>query len=82
MPRASKEPVVNLSGKLLDHAMYSALCKCLNYGVAPAVLPIEDILSGVQKAVKSLPVYVSEEARQETVRILRDFSGPRVNLTH
>lgn len=36
---------------------------------------------GVEKAVKSLPVEVAQEARQETVRKLGDSSGLRVNLT-
>jgi hypothetical protein len=61
--------------------LYSALCQCLNYAVAPAVFPIEDVLRGVEKAVKSLPVKVAEEARQKTVRKLGDSSGLRVNLT-
>ena len=49
VPPASKETVVNLSGKLLDDAVYSALRKSLNYAVALAVLPIEDILTEVEK---------------------------------
>jgi len=44
-------------------------------------LPIEDVLRGVEKAVKSLPVKAAEEARQKTVRKLGDSSGLRVNLT-
>ena len=43
---ASKQTVVNLIGKPLDATVYSALRKCLNYAVAPIVLPLEDILTG------------------------------------
>jgi hypothetical protein len=33
---------------------------------------MEDILTGVEKAIKSLPVEKAEEARQETVRIIKN----------
>jgi hypothetical protein len=78
---ASGETVVNLSGKPLDDAVYSALRKGLNYAVAPTVLPIEDIVTRVEKAIRTLPAETAEEARQEAVRILRDSSKPRDNLT-
>jgi hypothetical protein len=67
VPPASKVTVVNLSGKLLDDAVYSALQKGLNYTVDPAILPKEDILTGVERAVKSLSVEIAEEARQGIV---------------
>jgi hypothetical protein len=35
----------------------------------------------VEKAIKTLPAETAEEARQETVRILRVSSTPRDNLT-
>jgi hypothetical protein len=60
---------MNLSSKPLDDAVYSALQKGLNYAVALTVLPIEDILTGVETA---------EEDTQETVR---DSSRSRDNLT-
>jgi len=41
----------------------------------------EDTLAGVEKAVHSLPVEMAEEARQETVRIIKSSSRPRDNLT-
>ena len=70
-PPASKEMVVNLCGKPLDDALYSVLWTGLNYAVAPTVLPIQDILSGVEKAMKTLPADMAEEARQET----EDYQG-------
>ena len=73
--------LVKLSGKPLDDTVYSALRKGLNYAVAPTVLPIEDILTGAEMAIKTLPAEMAEEARQETVRIIRDSSRPRDNLT-
>jgi hypothetical protein len=42
--------------------------------------PIEDFLTGVEKAVVSLPVETTEEVRQEAVRILKASSRPRDNL--
>jgi hypothetical protein len=48
----NKKAVVNLSDVPLQDA---ALGKGLIYEVAPAALPIEDFLSGVEKAVRALP---------------------------
>jgi hypothetical protein len=56
---------VNMSGKPPDEDVYSTLQKGLNHAVAPTVLPIEDIVTGVVTAVKSPPVNIAEEARQE-----------------
>jgi hypothetical protein len=46
--------VINPSDVPLADAANSALGKGLNYVVAPAVLPFEDFLSGVEKAICSL----------------------------
>jgi hypothetical protein len=61
--------------------VYSALCKGLNYEVAATVLSIEDILTRVGNAFKSLPAEMAEDAKQETVKIIRDPSRLRNNLT-
>ena len=61
--------------------MYSALRKALYYAVAPTVLPIDGSLTLVEKAIKTLPAETAEEARQETVRIIRDSTRPRNNVT-
>ena len=53
----------------------------LHYAVTPRTIPIEDILAGVEKALQSLPVEMAEEARQETVRIIKSSSRPRNNIT-
>lgn len=68
---ATKHPVplppekVNMSGKPPGEDVHSTLRKGLNHVVASTVLPIEDIFTGVETAVKSLPVNIAEEARQE-----------------
>ncbi|XP_021918665.1 uncharacterized protein LOC110829347 [Zootermopsis nevadensis] len=72
----TKKTVVNLSGRPLEDAAYSALGKGLNYAVS-----IEDFLSGVERAVRSLPVEAAAEVRQETVRILRASKKPKDNLS-
>jgi hypothetical protein len=43
--------------------------------------PCSECCIGVDKAVQSLPVEVVEEARQETVRVIKSSSRPRGNLT-
>ena len=65
----------------LSVVVYSLLQKGLNFAVTPRSTPIEDILAGVEKAVISLPVEMAEEARQETVRIIKSVPLPRDNLT-
>jgi len=67
-----KETVINLSDKKLDEAVSSLLQKGLNFEVKPRSTPIEDILTGMEKAILSLPVEKAEEARQESVRILKN----------
>jgi hypothetical protein len=76
-----KETVINLSGQTLDEGVSSLLQKGLNYAVTSRTIPIEDILAGIEKAVQSLPVEMAEEARQETVRIIKSSSRPRSNIT-
>jgi hypothetical protein len=40
------------------------LSKGLNYAVAPAVLPTEDIITGTEKAICSLPDEIVEEIQE------------------
>jgi hypothetical protein len=79
--KTSKEMVINLSDQTLDDGLFSLLQRGLNFAVAPCTLPIVDILAGVEKAVHTLPVEMAEEARQETVRVIKSSSRPKDNLT-
>ena len=79
--RPSKGTVVNLSSHTLDDALHSLLQKGFNFAVTPRSTPIEDILAGVEKAIQFLPEETAEEAREETVRIIKSSSKPRDNLT-
>ena len=45
--------------------------------MAPRAPPIEDILAGIEKAVRSLPVEQAEEARYESVRIIKTTTKTR-----
>jgi hypothetical protein len=56
------------------------LSRRLNYAVVPAIVPVEDILCGVEKAVGALPEETAEEV-QETVRILRGSRKSNNKLT-
>jgi hypothetical protein len=78
--KTPRETVINLSVQKLDNAMSSLLQKGLNFTVTPRSTPIEDILAGVEKAVLFLLAEMAEEARQETVRIIKYSSWPRDNL--
>jgi hypothetical protein len=79
--KTMKDTVINLSDQQLDGDLLSLLQKGLNYAVTPKATPIEDILTGVEKAIQSLPAEKAEEARQETVRILKNTKRPRDNLS-
>jgi hypothetical protein len=81
LPPDNRKTVINLSEVPLEESACSALSKGLNYVVALAVLPVEDILCGVEKAVGALPEETAEEVRQETVRILKGSHKPKDNLT-
>jgi hypothetical protein len=80
-PTDKKKIVVNLSEVPLDEEACSALSEGLNYAVALAFVPVNDILCRVEKATGALPEETAEEIRQETVRILKGSRKPKNNLT-
>jgi hypothetical protein len=73
--------VSNLSEVPVEEAAYSVLNKSLNHAVAPRLIPVEDILSGVEKPMGTLPEETAEEIRQETFMILKGSGQPNGNLT-
>jgi hypothetical protein len=77
----TKKTVINLSDVPLEESAVSALSKGLNYAVAPSRVPVKDIICGVEKAIKTLPIESAEEIRQETVRILKRSHIPKNNLS-
>jgi hypothetical protein len=54
----------------MEDRVYSALRKSLNYAVTPAVVPVEDTLYYVEKALRALREESAEEFQQVTIRIL------------
>jgi hypothetical protein len=63
-----------------NNNVHEAVTDDLRYAVTPAVLPIEDFLSGIEKAVRSLPEEAAEEVRQDTARIPKASRKPEDNL--
>jgi hypothetical protein len=61
----------------LDDGLLSLLQKGLNYAITPCNVPIEELLTGVEKAVQALTVESAEEARQETIRIIKSAFKPK-----
>ena len=80
-PAKTLDTVVNLSNTVLDNSTLSVLFKGLNFTIAPTSVPIKEILIGVQKAARTLPIEVAEEIRHETARIIMNASKPKDNLT-
>jgi len=76
-----KNTVINLSNQTLNDGTFSLLQKALNYAVAPRAPPIEEILASIEKAVPALPVEQAEEARHESVRIIKTTATTKTNLT-
>lgn len=74
-----KKTVINLSSVPLEDTEYLALR--LNYEVALVVLPIEDIITSVEKAIVSLPQEAVQEVWQGTVWILKTSDRPRDSLS-
>jgi hypothetical protein len=80
VPEAPKNTVINLSNQELEEGTLSLLQKGLNYAVTPRATPIEDILVGIETAIRSLPMEKAE-ARQEAVRIIKTTKRNKDNLT-
>jgi hypothetical protein len=77
----NRKTLVNLSEVPLEEASCSALRKGLNYAVTPTVVPVEDFLCVVDKALDALPEDTAEKVRQETIRILNSSRRPKDKLT-
>jgi len=81
MASITKGTVINLSGQILDDGLISLLQKGLNYAITPRNIPIEEVITGVERAVHALPVESAEEARKDTIRIIKSASQPKDDLT-
>jgi hypothetical protein len=77
----NRRTLINRSNVPLRDAAYLTLGKVLNYALAPVVLPIEDFLRGVEKAIGFLSEEDAEEVRQETLRIVKSSTKPKDNLS-
>jgi hypothetical protein len=53
----------------------------LIYAVTPVVVPVEDTLCGVEKALDALPEGTAEKTRQETVRIINGSRKSKDKVT-
>ncbi|XP_071448005.1 uncharacterized protein [Hetaerina americana] len=73
--------VVNLTDIHLSDAAISVLSKGLNFAVAPARLPKEELVTEVEYAVRKLPKEEAEELRGEVSRILLNAKTPKPNVT-
>ena len=74
----SNVPCARGDGFQLEGQADSSLRKILKYPVAPTVLPILDVLTGVEDTVKSLPAGMAEVARQKGSK---DSTRQRETLT-
>jgi hypothetical protein len=77
----SSPTVINLSKMLLEKPACLALSKGLTYAEILAIVPVENILRGVEIALRALPKEPPKEVWLENVRILKGFCKPMDNLT-
>ena len=56
------------------------MAKGSNFAITPNTIPVEDIISNVEAANRSLPDVAAEEIRAETTRILRKAKTPKCNI--
>ena len=79
MPR--EKVVVNVWNQNLDDATISVLKKGFNFAVAPNRISTEDIISGMEAAIRRLPAEMAEVIRQDTSHIITTSKPPRQNVT-
>jgi hypothetical protein len=73
------DTVINLSEQTLDEGLSSLLQKGLNYAVTPRAISMEDSLTGVEKAIKLLPVEKQKERNSKNYK--KSSARPKENLT-
>lgn len=72
----AKKTVINLSKVELDQATTEVLSKGLNFAMAPKRIPAEEVICGVEIAIRDLPKPEAEVIRQDVSSILRHSSPP------
>lgn len=76
-----KSTVFNLSQLVLDDHLKSLLEKGLNYAISPTKIPINDVISNIEVAIKNTDQDVAEEIRQDVAKILRRAKPPSRNIS-
>ncbi|XP_060527544.1 uncharacterized protein LOC132702783 [Cylas formicarius] len=77
----SERLVVNMTDRVLTEVERAVLTKGGNFAITPRHIPIEEIISSTEAAIKNLPDQNAEEIRIETANILRKAKPPKTNLT-
>jgi hypothetical protein len=77
----NKKTVINRSSKQLSENATTLLSKGMNFAIAPARIPQEEIITEVETAIRHLPKEEAEEIRFETCRILKKSKPPKRNLS-
>ena len=72
--------IINLSDHHLSSEEHSVLSKGFNFAITPSVIPIEDIISQTEAAIRELPPDAAEEIRSECSRILQRAKPPQSNI--
>ncbi|XP_072401183.1 uncharacterized protein [Diabrotica undecimpunctata] len=80
-PTETHKLVYNFSNLELNEATTSVLSKGFNFAVAPARIPVENIISEVESSITNIPPETAEIIRQDVSQILRTAKPPKRNLT-
>ena len=76
-----KKTVFNLTDKQLDDAALSILERGLNFATTPRTIPIEEIITGVESAIRDLTAAEADNVRVKTCDILQKAKLPKPNTT-
>ncbi|XP_046405042.1 uncharacterized protein LOC124170364 [Ischnura elegans] len=79
-PNNKEKLICNIAGIQLSDAATSVLAKGLNFAFSPRHIPVEDIITGVEVALRKLPHQDAEEIRQDVANVLTKSKPPRPNL--
>ncbi|KAG8238076.1 hypothetical protein J437_LFUL017917 [Ladona fulva] len=73
--------VVNLTDEILDEPTMAILSRGLNFAPAPRSIPHNDIIGGIEQAIRKLRKDEADEVRSEVAMTLKRAVLPKSNIT-
>ncbi|KAG8226743.1 hypothetical protein J437_LFUL004394 [Ladona fulva] len=80
-PFDQKRLVINLTDEALDEPTMSVLSKGLNFAPAPRSITYNEIMGGIEQAIRKLPKEAAEDVRSDVSLALKRAVLPKPNIT-